>query len=245
MFAYGSSNDESCKILNGLYHTCTCAAHWASIGPLTHPLNWTRLPTTRRPEQTNPQCRRPAHENSKLFLFSQSAISFETKQSENTQHARISPSAAMAGRFGFSSSSQPTMKVTSTPSTELALTNLAYVSSSDLPNFAVPGSKLFLALIGNSFVLSLRYPFHIQSNFLFAHKVVTFFVYGNRIWLNFDKFFYALVFYNLIHCIWIPVVWYELRTWFFFEFFRIYVCIYICIDVLEFLLTEKILLIQA
>lgn len=47
------------------------------------------------------------------------------------------------------------MKVTSTPSTELALTNLAYVSSSDLPNFAVPGSKLFLALIGNSFVLSL------------------------------------------------------------------------------------------
>ncbi|GMN50792.1 hypothetical protein TIFTF001_019957 [Ficus carica] len=68
----------------------------------------------------------------------------------------------MAGRFGFSSSSQATMKVTSTPSTELALTNLAYVSSSDLPNFAVPGSKLFLALIGNSFVLSLRYPFHIH-----------------------------------------------------------------------------------
>lgn len=55
MFAYGSSNDESCKILNGLYHTCTCAAHWASIGPLTHPLNWTRLPhnpTTRTNKPT-------------------------------------------------------------------------------------------------------------------------------------------------------------------------------------------------
>ncbi|XP_030480128.1 vesicle-fusing ATPase [Cannabis sativa] len=61
----------------------------------------------------------------------------------------------MAGRYGFSSSSQATMKVTTTPSPDLALTNLAYVCPSDLQNFAVPSSKLFLALIGNSFVLSL------------------------------------------------------------------------------------------
>ncbi|KAF4348278.1 hypothetical protein G4B88_025032 [Cannabis sativa] len=57
----------------------------------------------------------------------------------------------MAGRYGFSSSSQATMKVTTTPSPDLALTNLAYVCPSDLQNFAVPSSKLFLALIGNSF----------------------------------------------------------------------------------------------
>ncbi|KAM6580952.1 vesicle-fusing ATPase-like [Cannabis sativa] len=69
----------------------------------------------------------------------------------------ISLSEKMAGRYGFSSSSfsQATMKVTTTPSPDLALTNLAYVYPSDLQNFAVPSSKLFLALIGNSFVLSL------------------------------------------------------------------------------------------
>ncbi|EXC18109.1 Vesicle-fusing ATPase [Morus notabilis] len=80
----------------------------------------------------------------------------------------------MAGRFGFSSSSQATMKVTSTPSTDLALTNLAYVSSSDLTNFAVPGSKLFLALIGNSFVLSLGYPSQILRIFFSPHQIIAF-----------------------------------------------------------------------
>ncbi|KAF4356241.1 hypothetical protein G4B88_002853 [Cannabis sativa] len=64
----------------------------------------------------------------------------------------------MAGRYGFSSSSQATMKVTTTPSPDLALTNLAYVCPSDLQNFAVPSSKLFLALIGNSFKTYTPHP---------------------------------------------------------------------------------------
>ncbi|KAL9346643.1 hypothetical protein Peur_061496 [Populus x canadensis] len=58
----------------------------------------------------------------------------------------------MASRFGFQSS---TMIVTNTPGADLALTNLAYCSPSDLHNFAVPGTKLFLALVSDSFVLSL------------------------------------------------------------------------------------------
>ncbi|KAI5570657.1 hypothetical protein POPTR_011G052800v4 [Populus trichocarpa] len=58
----------------------------------------------------------------------------------------------MASRFGFQSS---TMIVTNTPGADLALTNLAYCSPSDLHNFAVPGTKLFLALVADSFVLSL------------------------------------------------------------------------------------------
>ncbi|EEF43280.1 vesicular-fusion protein nsf, putative [Ricinus communis] len=58
----------------------------------------------------------------------------------------------MAGRLGSSSA---TMIVTSTPAADLALTNLAYCSASDLHNFAVPGTKLFMALIADSFVLSL------------------------------------------------------------------------------------------
>ncbi|KAJ6728583.1 VESICULAR-FUSION PROTEIN NSF [Salix koriyanagi] len=58
----------------------------------------------------------------------------------------------MASRFGFQSA---TMIVTNTPGADLAVTNLAYCSPSDLHNFAVPGTKLFLALVANSFVLSL------------------------------------------------------------------------------------------
>lgn len=62
----------------------------------------------------------------------------------------------MAGRFG---SAPSTMIVTNTPAADLALTNLAYCSASDLHNFAVPGTKFFMALIGDYFVLSLSYPF--------------------------------------------------------------------------------------
>uniref|UniRef100_A0A6N2KG05 Vesicle-fusing ATPase n=1 Tax=Salix viminalis TaxID=40686 RepID=A0A6N2KG05_SALVM len=43
------------------------------------------------------------------------------------------------------------MIVTNTPGADLAVTNLAYCSPSDLHNFAVPGTKLFLALVANSF----------------------------------------------------------------------------------------------
>ncbi|KAK3005695.1 hypothetical protein RJ639_017621 [Escallonia herrerae] len=51
------------------------------------------------------------------------------------------------------------MIVTNTPARDLAYTNLAYCSPSDLRNFAAPGSKLYYALIADSFVLSLAYPF--------------------------------------------------------------------------------------
>uniref|UniRef100_A0A0A0LYL6 Vesicle-fusing ATPase n=1 Tax=Cucumis sativus TaxID=3659 RepID=A0A0A0LYL6_CUCSA len=52
----------------------------------------------------------------------------------------------MAGRFGLSSTAPATMIVTNTPAQDLAVTNLAYCSASDLQNYAVPGTKLFLAL---------------------------------------------------------------------------------------------------
>ncbi|ESQ38107.1 hypothetical protein EUTSA_v10028462mg [Eutrema salsugineum] len=58
----------------------------------------------------------------------------------------------MAGRFG---SQVTTMTVTNTPSADLAFTNLAYCSSSDIRQFSVPGSDLFLANVADSFILSL------------------------------------------------------------------------------------------
>ncbi|KAE7995693.1 hypothetical protein FH972_000464 [Carpinus fangiana] len=57
------------------------------------------------------------------------------------------------------------MIVTNTPAADLALTNLAYCSHADLHGFAVPGTKLFLASIGDSFVLSVSYPFRHSSSF--------------------------------------------------------------------------------
>nr|DAD22888.1 TPA_asm: hypothetical protein HUJ06_024351 [Nelumbo nucifera] len=62
----------------------------------------------------------------------------------------------MTGRGSASTNAPITMIVTNTPSADLALTNLAYCSALDLKNFAVPGSNLFLALVADSFVLSLR-----------------------------------------------------------------------------------------
>ncbi|KAJ8633356.1 hypothetical protein MRB53_026692 [Persea americana] len=64
----------------------------------------------------------------------------------------------MAGIFGFGSSSPApmTMTVTNTPAADLALTNLAYCSASDLRNFSGSGSALAFALVGDSLVLSLR-----------------------------------------------------------------------------------------
>ncbi|KAL5054241.1 hypothetical protein RYX36_034923 [Vicia faba] len=76
----------------------------------------------------------------------------------------------MAGRFFGSSAASIAMIVTNTPSQELALTNLAYISASDLPKFAVPGhSNLYLASIGDVFVFSL-----------FAHESIR----GGHIALN-------------------------------------------------------------
>ncbi|CAH1449912.1 unnamed protein product [Lactuca virosa] len=66
----------------------------------------------------------------------------------------------MAGR----SRSSMTMTVTNTPAKDLAYTNCAYVSPSDFRQFAVPGSNLALALVGDVFVLSIAYPSHINHH---------------------------------------------------------------------------------
>ena len=46
------------------------------------------------------------------------------------------------------------MIVTNTPAADLALTNLTYCSHADLHGFADLGTKLYLASIADSFVLS-------------------------------------------------------------------------------------------
>lgn len=72
----------------------------------------------------------------------------------------------MAGRFGFGpSSTTNSMIVVSTPNQELALTNFAYCSAGDLRKFSIPGSSLALALVGDSVVLTLRYPSLILFSF--------------------------------------------------------------------------------
>ncbi|CAH8275766.1 unnamed protein product [Arabidopsis lyrata] len=60
----------------------------------------------------------------------------------------------MADRSGSQSSVVITMKVTTTPAAHLAFTNLAYCSLSDLCQFAVPGTDLFLANVADVFILS-------------------------------------------------------------------------------------------
>ncbi|KAF3646845.1 Vesicle-fusing ATPase [Capsicum annuum] len=57
----------------------------------------------------------------------------------------------MAGRYG-SSAKTMTMTVTNTPAKDLALTNCAYVSPTDLRNFLVPGSKFAYGLLSDAFV---------------------------------------------------------------------------------------------
>ncbi|XP_019445668.1 PREDICTED: vesicle-fusing ATPase-like [Lupinus angustifolius] len=70
----------------------------------------------------------------------------------------------MSSWFGSSSPASINMIVTNTPSQDLALTNSAFCSPSDLPNFSVPGSNsLYLALVGDSFVFSLSGHETIQS----------------------------------------------------------------------------------
>lgn len=57
-----------------------------------------------------------------------------------------------------------TMIVTNTPAKDLAFTNFAYCSPSDLRNFLVPGSRLAYASIGDAFILTIAYPFLSTSN---------------------------------------------------------------------------------
>ncbi|XAR56544.1 Vesicle-fusing ATPase [Bertholletia excelsa] len=62
----------------------------------------------------------------------------------------------MAGRSGSgSTTTTTTMIVTNTPARDLAYTNLAYCSPSDVRAFSVTGSKFAYALVGDAFVLSL------------------------------------------------------------------------------------------
>ncbi|URE27885.1 hypothetical protein MUK42_06018 [Musa troglodytarum] len=71
----------------------------------------------------------------------------------------------MAGRFGFgASAAADSMTVVNTPSHDLALTNFAYCSPADLNKFAAPGSKHVLIFVGDSVVLTLRYPCFCPSN---------------------------------------------------------------------------------
>ncbi|KAB5560602.1 hypothetical protein DKX38_005559 [Salix brachista] len=74
----------------------------------------------------------------------------------------------MASRFGFQST---TLIVTNTPAADLALTNLAYCSPSDLHNFAVPGTKLFLALVADSSIDAVILANQLRKRF--ANQVMT------------------------------------------------------------------------
>ncbi|XP_010538665.1 PREDICTED: vesicle-fusing ATPase-like [Tarenaya hassleriana] len=72
----------------------------------------------------------------------------------------------MAGRFGSQSSAVMMTTVTNTPTADLALTNLAYCSASDLRQFAIPGSDLFLANVGDAFILSLSRHDSIRDGYI-------------------------------------------------------------------------------
>ncbi|CAL0331396.1 unnamed protein product [Lupinus luteus] len=78
----------------------------------------------------------------------------------------------MSSWFGSSPSASIKMIVTNTPSQDLALTNFAFCSPSDLSNFAVPGSnKLYLALVGDSFVFSLSGHETIRSGHIALNSI--------------------------------------------------------------------------
>ncbi|KAM5588225.1 vesicle-fusing ATPase [Rosa sericea] len=64
-----------------------------------------------------------------------------------------------------------TMIVTNTPAADLALTNLAYCSPLDLQTFAIPGTKLNLALIADSFVLSVCPHQSIQKGYIALNAI--------------------------------------------------------------------------
>ncbi|KAL6198420.1 hypothetical protein ACLB2K_028209 [Fragaria x ananassa] len=64
-----------------------------------------------------------------------------------------------------------TMIVTNTPATDLVFTNLAYCSPLDLQTFAIPGTKLNLALIADSFVLSVSPHQSIQQGYIALNAI--------------------------------------------------------------------------
>lgn len=63
------------------------------------------------------------------------------------------------------------MVVTNTPGADLALTNCAYCSSSDLRSFMVPGFGQALASIGSSMVLTLRLHESIQDGLIALNAI--------------------------------------------------------------------------
>ncbi|KAG5546234.1 hypothetical protein RHGRI_018423 [Rhododendron griersonianum] len=73
----------------------------------------------------------------------------------------------MAGRSSSGFGSQATMIVTNTPAKDLAYSNFAFCSPSDLRTFSVAGSKLAFALVGNSFVF-LNGKLHHMKAYLMA-----------------------------------------------------------------------------
>jgi hypothetical protein len=62
-------------------------------------------------------------------------------------------------RVGFFFVGAMTMRVVSTPSNELALTNCAYCSPSDMSRYRKPKYEDVMALVNGILVLTLRYPF--------------------------------------------------------------------------------------
>jgi len=99
---------------------------------------------------------------------------------QQARSARKTTNKTMASRFGLSSSSSSasSMRVTNTPASDLALTNLAFCSPSDLRNFAVPGhNNLYLAAVADSFVLSLSYPSSPPFFFLSLQSILHFLSY--------------------------------------------------------------------
>lgn len=120
------------------------------------------------------------HQNHKIQKKKEPSSSpfLTTKGTRNLQPDLLRLWSKMAGRFGFSSSSPATtMIVTNTPAADLALTNLAYCSPTDLQNFAIPGTRLNLASVGDAFVLTVSYPFHYYSFWLYLrspHLIIEF-----------------------------------------------------------------------
>ncbi|XP_074568067.1 vesicle-fusing ATPase [Curcuma longa] len=78
----------------------------------------------------------------------------------------------MAGRFGFgSSAAADLLTVVNTPNQDLALTNFAYCSPTDLNRFASPGSRDVFVLVGDSVVLTLRAHQNISINHIALNAI--------------------------------------------------------------------------
>ncbi|MQL90341.1 hypothetical protein Taro_022914, partial [Colocasia esculenta] len=94
-------------------------------------------------------------------------VPFETK-ADHPRSPSTAPRRPVADRFpvmafGARAAAGAAMVVITTPNQELALTNCAFCSAGDVRSFSAGGSGPALALVGDSIVLSLRYPFFLLS----------------------------------------------------------------------------------